>query len=50
MVMPHREDKSVGLVLKSLLKKIEMDPNTLDFDRKAREGENIKGTPDALVE
>ena len=50
MVMPHREDKSVGLVLKSLLKKMETDPNTLDFDKKAREGENIKASPDALLE
>ena len=48
--MPHREHKSVRLALKSLLKKTEMDPNTLDFDKKAREGENIKATPDALVE
>ena len=50
MVMLHREDKSVGLVLKSLLKTIETDPNTLDFDKKARQGKNLKATPDVLVE
>ena len=47
MVMPHREDKSVRLALNSLLKKIKKDPNTLEFDKKASQGENIQAASDA---
>ena len=49
-VVSHKEDKEVGVALNSLLNKIKKDPNTLAFNKKASQGENIQPLPDAFLE